>query len=91
MKVRKKFRCYHCRKKVSLATIRRVDDWFDEVSSDEYNCLIDELGLHGCVGSNMLFHHGLANICLACFRSARELYREFMMEDHSNQISSLGT
>jgi hypothetical protein len=49
------------------------------------------LGLHGCVGSNMLFHHGLANICLACFRSARELYREFMMEDHSNQISSLST
>jgi hypothetical protein len=63
---------------MSLATIKTVDQWFESVSPNEYNFLIDELGLHGCTGSSILFHGAIANICPTCFRSTVSLYEEYM-------------
>jgi len=70
----KKYQCYNCKMPVSLLIIKEADRQIDGISSEAYNFLIDELGLHGCIGPNCLFHRGEANICLICFKATMTLY-----------------
>ncbi len=67
--MKKGYQCYNCRIPLSLHHIKEIDRQIEDLSSETYNFLIDELGLHGCVGPNRLFHRGLANICGSCFQA----------------------